>query len=54
MLGNEKAFKDRNIGVKTVFEREREDLISEAPSKRHCMDDVKQMLYTSYGDPESP
>lgn len=54
MLGNEKGFKDRNIGAQTVFEKERDQLLSEAPNKRHCMDDVKKMLYTSYADPDIP
>ena len=45
ILGNEKALKDKNPNEHTVFEKEREDHLSQLKSKIGVLNDAKTMLY---------
>ena len=44
-LGNEKAFKDKFTDRKTVFEKQREDHLSEMQQKIQLLNQAKQTLY---------
>jgi len=50
LLGNEPSAKDRSMGADNVFEVERKSHTNDLPVKTHILDDVKQMLYTNYGE----
>ena len=45
ILGNEKAFKDKNIGQKTYYEKDRESHLNSIKPNVNKLQEAKQLLY---------
>mmetsp|Transcript_33390 Transcript_33390/g.51225 ORF Transcript_33390/g.51225 Transcript_33390/m.51225 type:complete len:142 (+) Transcript_33390:169-594(+) len=52
ILGNEKAFKDRHPNSRTVFEKEREDHLSETMHKTQVLREARDALSVDPRDPK--
>lgn len=48
ILGNEKAFKDKNLNVPTIYEKERDLHMSDAKSKVDSLNEAKKVLFRNY------
>lgn len=50
ILGNEKAFKDKNIGFKTYYEKDRESHLDSIQPNVNKLQEAKQLLYNKTSD----